>query len=107
MGSDGNNFKMEIYNSNPLTRDFTCSPEPVLSMSLNSGSGRMVAVTNQFHPFIKGVASFTVTDQNTGKDKYPRQVYYGNEDTPQNPLQCDNSGVVLIKGNIYKVDFWK
>jgi hypothetical protein len=48
-----------------------------------------------------GIASFTVAEL------YPRQIYYGNEGEPGLPLQCDNTGEVLIKGISYRVNFMK
>jgi hypothetical protein len=55
----------------------------------------------EFHPFKDGVATFSTAD------KYPRQIYYGNEGTSDLAAQCDNSGVVLIKGISYPIDFKK
>ena len=63
---------------------------------------------SEFHPFKNGIVSFTVGSA------YPRQIYYGNEvesqipaPEEQLPAQCDNKGIVLIKGISYRVDFMK
>jgi hypothetical protein len=91
-------YTFVINDEHPLIRDFTCYPDVV---------GGVVSVqpfktwSEEFHPFKSGIVSFT-----TG-DKYPRQIYFGNEGEPQLPLQCDNSGEVLIKGITYKIDFMK
>jgi hypothetical protein len=102
-------FRMEINAATPLVRDFTCFPDKVLTVVATPTTGGNVVLTQRFeehHPFIKGIASFT-TGYNTDDEKYPRQIYYGNEGSPLLPAQCDNTGEVLIKGISYKVNFRK
>jgi hypothetical protein len=93
-------FSMEISPLTPLVRDFSCSSDWVAAVSKDI-SGTVNTRKEEYHPFIRGIASFT-----TGSS-YPRQIYYGNEGTQDLPQQCDNEGTVLIKGNLYKVDFRK
>ncbi len=91
-------FTLEINAQQALTRDFTCFADQIGGVT----SAQPIRTWNkEFHPFKTGVASFT-----TG-NKYPRQIYYGNEGNPELALQCDNSGEVLIKGSSYRVDFMK
>jgi hypothetical protein len=91
-------YQFEMSAKYPLTRDFTCYPEKVGGVISTDPVVRTWNIER--HPFVSGVASFT-----TGA-LYPRQIYYGNEDSDLS-WQCDNSGVVLIKGILYKVDFEK
>ena len=98
-------FTYKIDDKNPLTRDFSCTPDPV------GGLGPAPAFKSwksEFHPIGKGQGTFS-----TG-DLYPRIVSYGNEqgqygDLAKDPknlsYQCDNNGVVTIKGISYPVDF--
>lgn len=95
-------FSMKFNPEYPLRRNFGCSPDPVLRVEYGNG-GQVNQMANEHHPFVGGIASFTVGDS------YPREIYYGNEGQKgrlPNP-QCDNSGEVLIKGVSYKVDFLK
>lgn len=95
-------FSMRFNPEHPLTRNFHCTADPVLDVQNNGNSG-MAAVRSEHHPFVKGIASFTVGEA------YPREIYYGNEGQRETlPYsQCDNSGEVLIKGVSHKVDFLK
>lgn len=100
-------FLLTVNEQTPLVRDFLCSGDPVASVtpSVNGTTTEYLPVIEEHHPFIKGIASFT-----TGlpsENKYPRQIYCGNEATSDQPVQCDNTGVVLIKGNSYPVNFRK
>ncbi len=90
-------FKYEINETTPLVRNFTCFPDKVNGISVVSNT--VTPQFEEFHPFINGVASFT-----TG-DLYPRKIYYGME-SGGDP-QCDNTGVVAIKGISYPIDFKK
>ncbi len=99
-------FNMKFNSEYPVTRSFTCSPDPIGGVTYTTGannSATMIAIQSQYHPFVSGIASFTIGDN------YPREIYYGNEGqkallaTPQ----CDNAGEVLIKGISYRVDFMK
>ncbi len=93
-------FSMSITEPNMLVRDFTCSPDRIGGVTLNN-SNDMVQRDEEHHPFVQGVARFT-----TG-DKYPRQIYFGNEGNPKLQAQCDNVGEVMIKGIAYRVNFRK
>jgi len=96
-------YKMEINQATPLVRDFTCASDVVTGVAFGASPTSTATIINprgsQHHPFIKGVASFTVGNS------YPRQIYYGNEGEPQLAPQCDNVGEVLIKGTTYKINF--
>jgi hypothetical protein len=92
-------YAMTINNQTPLVRDFQCYPDKVSGVAFTATVGNLLVLTEEYHPFKMGVASFTVGSA------YPRQIYYGNEGEPQLPLQCDNSGEVLIKGISYVIDF--
>lgn len=96
--SNANPYKMVLSSSQPLTRDFTCTPYKIGGVS---NEGQAVAWNEEYHPFNAGVAEFTPGNA------YKRQVYYGNEGSPQLEKQCDNSGEILIKGVSYKIDFMK
>lgn len=95
-------FSMKFNPEYPLTRNFQCSPDPIAGVQTNGNNG-MSAVGSEHHPFVKGIASFTIGDA------YPREIYYGNEGQKDvlPTKQCDNSGEVLIKGVSYRVDFLK
>lgn len=101
----GQPFAMTIDVKTPLTRDFLCSGDPVAAVTptVTSSGTEYLPVIEEHHPFIKGIASFTVGSP----AKYPRQIYAGNEATPDQANQCDNTGVVMIKGNSYPVNFRK
>jgi hypothetical protein len=99
-------FKYTINDATPLLRDFTCFPDKF------SGTGTSAACNyiEEFHPFKEGRVSFITSNL------YPRDLSYGNEqdtyhDVKSNPLvltsQCDNKGIVTIKGISYPVDFSK
>lgn len=107
-------FSMKINNEYPIVRNFTCTPDPIGGVTYTTGNnantGTMVAVPNQHHPFISGIASFTISDQ------YPREIYYGNEGSTSFlqgasatllSTQCDNNAEVVIKGIAYRVDLMK
>jgi hypothetical protein len=98
---NGDAFTLTISKETPLTRDWSCSPNAFMGVVATATPGVFLPITEQYHPFVKGVATFV-----TGK-KYPRQVYYGNEGDPTLESQCDNNGVILIQGNSYKVNFYK
>jgi hypothetical protein len=113
-------FDMEVSSNNPLIRDFRFNPkstdsnkypncQEVLAAVPTVTTGGNVVLTTLYsthHPFIKGIASFT-PGVNTNNQKYPRQIYFGNEGNTDLPAQCDNKGEVLIKGVSYSVDFMK
>jgi len=119
--SNGANFRMVIDKANPLVRDFTCYADKIGGVTVGTGTVGLVPRYNEFHPFIKGIASFTTGLDQTGLESqyagkssiYPRQIYFGNEDnikdTDGNVIapQCDNTGIVLIKGIGYQVEFKK
>lgn len=111
-------FSMQINSQYPLTRDFKCTPDPIGGVTYTTGNnantGTMVPVANQHHPFVSGVASFTIGEQ------YPREIYYGNEGHTKflqgegegaaptlTDAQCDNNAEVVIKGISYRVDLMK
>lgn len=98
-------FKMTIDKNTPLVRDFNCSADPVLGAHVPAGTNTVVVRAEEHHPFIKGIASFTTGVNDT--EKYPRQIYFGNEGNPGLAQQCDNEGMILIRGISYKVDFRK
>lgn len=87
-------FKYTISNNRPLVRNLQCAPEQAQSLG-NSGQPR--SVYQELHPFIDGVAEMTTSD------KYPRVIYYGAEDG--SAPACDNSGVIMVKGISYPIDF--
>lgn len=97
-GETGGNvpFKYTIRTGQPIVRDFQCSPEQVSSLTPDE---RPRSPYQEYHPFVNGVADFSTAD------RYPRVVYYGAEDGSSAP--CDNSGVIMIKGISYPVDFLK
>jgi hypothetical protein len=96
--SNATPYKLSISPTQPLTRDFTCTPYKVGGVDLTPN---LRAWNEEYHPFTSGVATFV---KGTA---YPRLVNYGNEGTTNLDQQCDNSGTVLIKGILYKVDFIK
>ncbi len=77
-------FKYDVVSTNPLYRDFGCSPDFYISP--------------EQHPINRGKASFKIGDKST------RMIYYG--DQQDNPY-CDNSGIVYINSISYNIDFWK
>ncbi len=92
-------FTIEVTSANPLIRDYSCTPDRVADVTLNGTTP--VTRFDTFHPISSGIMSFTTGTQ------YPRQVYFGSEGHSGSPLQCDNTGEVLIKGNLYRIDFKK
>ncbi|MEI6019551.1 MAG: hypothetical protein WCR21_00340 [Bacteroidota bacterium] len=114
VGANGEKFRMVIDVNHPLMRDFTCYADKIGAVAqANNGRG-LVPVYQEFHPFSQGIASFTTGCKNNPdihvdavSDVYPRQIYFGNEEQPGLDMQCDNSGVLLIKGVSYRVDFKK
>jgi hypothetical protein len=97
----GEPFTMTISKQTPLVRDWSCSPDRYLGVAATATPGVFAPTAEQFHPFVKGVATFVPGN------KYPRQIFYGNEGDPDLQPQCDNTGMILIKGNSYKVTFYK
>jgi hypothetical protein len=97
-------WKMRVDQRTPLVRDFSCSPDRIARVT-SPDAGVYTPEFEEFHPFVSGIASMTVGSGST--EKYPRQIYMGNEGSGDLPVQCDNSGEVLIKGNLYKIDFKK
>lgn len=96
--ASGKSYKIELSSSNPLVRDFTCSPDQV--GGLQPDPIRRVW-RPESHPFVRGIAFLTPENASI------RQVFYGNEGDPSLEFQCDNSGQVAIRGINYKVDFEK
>jgi hypothetical protein len=98
-------YTYQIDDKNPLARDFSCFPDQVGGLG---ASPSFKTWKSEFHPFTKGQASLK-----TG-NLYPRVIAYGNEqgeygDLAKDPkdltYQCDNNGVVTIKGIAYPIDF--
>lgn len=89
-------FEMTVNEYFPITREFTCYPDEFGGIETISP---LQTWKNEFHPFISGKIDFE-----TG-EKYPREIYLGNEGNSNSQTQCDNKGIVLIKGNSYAVDF--
>lgn len=97
------NFSIKIDEKTPIIRDFKCFPNPVAGVVLTATS--VVTRPQAFHPFKKGIATLNVTNT-SGKDLYPRQLYFGNEGSPElGDSPCDNTGEILIKGITYKITF--
>jgi hypothetical protein len=96
---NGEPFTMTIGSGTPLTRAWSCSPKAFVGVKTTATPGEFVPIAEQFHPFVKGVATFV-----TGT-KYPREIYYGQEGDPFLEGQCDNNGMILIQGNSYAVNF--
>ncbi len=92
-------YTFKITDVQPLVRDFGCRSDVVGGVT--EAQPTFKTWNEEFHPFRTGIATFT-----TG-DKYTRQIYYGNEGTQDLAPQCDNVGVVLIKGISYPVNFQK
>ena len=93
-------YKLSIKESDMLIRDFSCAPDRVRGVALNRQNG-LDQLSLRHHPFVRGVASFNIGD------KYPRQIYFGNESNSSLEWQCDNTGELLIKGIAYRVNFRK
>jgi hypothetical protein len=81
----GTTYEFNIENTNPLYRDFGCSPDYYISP--------------EQHPISKGKVTFK-----TG-DKAVRTIYFGDQQDLVG--YCDNSGIVYINGISYNVDFNK
>jgi hypothetical protein len=73
-------FNYVIGTGKPLVRDFTCA--------VPSATGAA-----EFHPFISGIATFTIANY------HPRTIDYGPSGA------CDNEGTVSFKGETYTVSF--
>lgn len=101
---NGQPFKINIDQTSPLIRDFTCFPDRVGNVTV-SPSGTIAPVAHEFHPFNAGIMTFVTSVD--GKEQYPRKVYFGNEGNADLEAQCDNTGEVMIKGISYKVTFRK
>jgi hypothetical protein len=100
-GKMGNRtYKLSIRENERLVRDFSCTPDRVNGVTI-SADGAIAPQHESHHPFVKGIAAFEMDN------KYPRQVYFGNESNTRLSWQCDNTGEVLIKGIAYKVNFIK
>jgi len=99
-GSKGTPYTMKISEKNALKRDFTCTPDRVAGVTIDN-KDNLVERDDEYHPFVKGIAQFTTSD------KYPRQIYFGNESNTALAWQCDNTGEVMIKGIAYRVNFRK
>lgn len=102
-------FKYTIREGNSLVRDFSCYPDKLGSTSTSTAVSSKSDV-EEFHPFKDGRVTFVTNDL------YPRDLSYGNEQSPyhdvvSDPLyltpQCDNKGVITIKGISYPLDFAK
>jgi hypothetical protein len=78
-------YEFKIEDTNPLYRDFGCSPDYYISP--------------EQHPISRGKVSFK-----TG-DKAIRTLYYGDQQDAVG--YCDNSGIVYIDGISYNIDFIK
>lgn len=94
-------FKYTIDDSNPLLRNFTCSPDKIYGVALSTTTltaGR----PEEYYPFTNGSASFTTAAL------YPRVIYYGPEIPVSNAsAPCDNTGAIMIKGISYPLTFKK
>lgn len=95
----GNSYKMTLSSSSPLMRDFMCSPDRIGGLQQENYIKRTWGLES--HPFVMGIAYLTPNDAEM------REVFYGNEGDTSLEFQCDNSGLVSIKGITYKVDFEK
>ena len=94
-------FTFAFSDSKPAIRDFMCYPDKVVGVTVNS-SQATTSVTSrfeEFHPFVAGAASFSTAAL------YPRVIHYGDEGATT--YQCDNEGVVTVKGISYPVNFVK
>ena len=93
------NYSLTITDEKPLTRDFVCSPDKVIAVtSTTIAPITILPVYSEWHPFVKGTASFT-----TGTLPDPRVINFGSDDA----APCDNAGTVTIKGISYPIDFMK
>lgn len=90
-------FTFSFQEAKPAIRDFTCYPDKVVGVTVNSNT--VTSRFEEFHPFVGGAATFTTAAL------YPRVIHYGDEGTTT--YQCDNEGVVTIKGISYPVNFVK
>lgn len=88
----------------PVIRDFTCYPDKVVGVSVGTSTGSPAPVVfpryEEYHPFIGGAANFTTSTL------YPRVIHYGSEQSDV-ANQCDDEGVITIKGISYPVNFVK
>jgi hypothetical protein len=84
----GASYTFAIDADKPMTRNFGCSP----NFMPNYGD------KSQHHPLVGGKVKF-----HTGAaDKAERVIYFGDQ---ENVMGCDNSGIVIINGVSYNVDF--
>jgi hypothetical protein len=74
-------FQYDVVTTNPLYRDFGCSPD--------------FYINPEQHPINKGKVTFSI-------DNKSRMIYYGDQ---QDNAYCDNSGIVYINSLSYNVDF--
>jgi hypothetical protein len=93
-------YTMKIEQTNQVVRTFTCYPDKIAGVSITP-QGTLSTRYEEHHPFVSGIASFTTSN------KYPRQIYFGNEGNADLSTQCDNTGEILIKGISYRVNFIK
>jgi len=87
-------YSLSIKDDQPLYRDFTCAPDKVIGVITSTSAP--IPVYSEWHPFIKGTASFT-----TGTLPDARLIDFGDDGS------CDNAGTVTIKGISYPIDFKK
>lgn len=84
----GTSYTFAIDADKPMTRNFGCSPNYMPNYGDRS----------QHHPLVGGKVKF-----HTGAaDKADRVLYFGDQ---ENVMGCDNSGIVIINGVSYNVDF--
>jgi hypothetical protein len=94
-------YKFAIDDQKPdkaLVRDFSCSPEKVLSV-INTPS--VVTYYSEWHPFIKGEAVFNSYGPGTTE---PRYINYASGEAS---APCDNAATITIKGITYNLDMMK
>lgn len=97
-------YSYKIYDATPIGRDFKCFPDKVAGVVLTP---TLTPYYEEFHPFVSGIASFTTANL------YPREIYFDNAENKYSsgtlnlPAQCDNKGVVQIKGIYYPIDLKK
>lgn len=117
-------YSCKIYDATPLVRDFSCYPDKVAGAVLTNTPGTVSQIFEEFHPFVKGVTSFTTASKYSvdSLNLYPREIYFdntgntfgGSSGSGKDPAsefslpgQCDNKGAVQIKGVYFPIDFRK
>lgn len=78
-------YEFKILDTNPLYRDFGCSPDYYISP--------------EQHPINRGKVLFKTGELSA------RTLYFA--DQTDEVVQCDNSGIVYINSISYNIDFWK